>query len=323
MTSPANTRSRKRNILLWTGTLLGLLLMIALLLWYQPRAVFPPLFRSEPHLLLSVSILMAATQFLNALTPVVLLGPPEESDLDVWHRVRVFLAVQPLALVAPGRLSDFGTLPLLDRHYSRGALASSIVVDRLITIFLLLLLAPLALRFVWSVEMSGLLDLGVLLSLALVVSIPFLLINYRVRHFANKVLQRLSPSLLSGFGAHTELLLRTSKSRLLLNLGLTAIKILFGAAVLALLAKNVGVSIGFMTATWMSVVIQLATSIPVSFQGLGVAEGSLVLLFSANDLPGALALSISLAARVILLIITAAIYFTTTIPLISERFAKY
>ena len=311
-----------KRIALWAGTCLGLVFILALLLRYDPKAVFLPLLQSKLHLLITVMGILATAQLLNALTPVVLLGVPNHVHLSWWSRTRVFLAMQPLSLIAPGRLSDFGAVPLLSKHYSPGALASSIVLDRLVTLFFLLLVTPLALRLAWPIRASGLADLAVVVGLILVASAPFLLSSRKVRSVVNRYFLRLWPSLLQGFGAHTAFILRTSKVRLLLNLGLTVIKTLLSAVALVLLASNVGLSLNVLTAIWMSILIQLATSIPVSVQGIGVAEGSLVLLFSVNELPEALALSVSVTARILLAIVTVGIYLTTTVPVISERLEK-
>ncbi len=306
----------------WTGTCLGIAVILYLLFHYDPQAVFLPLLQSRIHLLVAVMGLLAATQLLNALTPVVLLGPPERGRLSRWARTRVFLAMQPLAMIAPARLSDFGTLPLLKSHYQPGAPASSIVMDRLITLFVLLLLTPAAVRLVWPMNSSTLLNLAVIVCLALIGSAPLLLSSQKVRNLVNRSLLRLWPTLLQGFGAHMESLLHTGRGRLLFNLFLTSLKILLAAATLTLLASNVGISLDLLTALWMSILIQLAGSPPISIQGIGVAEGSLILLFSVNGLPEASALSISLIARLLLLVVTAAIYLTTTVPLMTERLAR-
>jgi uncharacterized membrane protein YbhN (UPF0104 family) len=313
--------SRKR-LFLWLGTSLGLLLFAALLLHYEPESVFAPLLRSRFHILVTVTVILAAIQLLNAVSPVVLLGRPQEGELTWWSRTRAFLALQPLTLFAPGRLSDFGALPLLSRFYAPGRLASSIVLDRLVTLFFLLLMTPLALRLVIPGGASGLIDLIVAVCLVLVGALPFLLTNRRVRDLANRTLLRLSPGALRGFAAHTKLLLHSARTRLLLNLILTALKTVLSAATISLLAGSMGLSLDLLTATWMSVLVQLATSVPLSIQGIGVAEGSLAGLFALNGLPGALALSISVISRILLLAVMAVIYFTTTMPLLSEQFGS-
>ncbi len=315
-------RPAARRTILLIGTALGVAFIGLLFVRYNPRAVLLPILDSKPHILLAVTALIAGVQFLNAATPVTLLGPSQREAITPWEEVRVFLATQPLSLIAPGRLSDFGVLPLLKKHHPPGALASAIVLDRLITILFLLLLAPPALHFVWPNKSSLSLNLAILASLAMVATVPFLLLNQRVRRLVNRTLLRFSPGLLEGFGAHTHLLLHTSRTRLLANLGLTALKTLLSAAIIALLASNVGVSLGLATATWMSVLIQLATSIPISIQGIGIAEGSLVLLFSVNGLGEALALSMGVTARILFLPVYLVIYLATTVRLLSERMGE-
>jgi uncharacterized membrane protein YbhN (UPF0104 family) len=310
-----------RRLAFWSGTALGIAVIAFLLSRYDLEAVFVPLLHSKLYLLAAVMGLQAVIQVLNAMTPVILLGPPQDRGLSFWPQTRVFLAMQPLALFAPARLSDFGALPLLKQHHRPGAVASSIVVDRLITLFFLLLMTPIALRLAWPTHSSTAKDLAVVAALVAVALLPFILTNKTIRNLVNRFVLRPWPALLQGFGAHTDLLLRTSKARLSLNLAVTALKTLLAGTAISLLAMNVGVSIDMVMAISMSVLIQLATSLPIAPQGIGVAEGSLVLLFVINGLPGELALSMGVTARVLFIPVIALIYLGTTVPLIVERIA--
>ncbi len=105
----------------------------------------------------------------------------------------------------------------------------------------------------------------------------------------------------------------------LINLAFTALKTLFAGAAISLLAINVGLSLPVLTAIWMSILVQLAASIPITPIGIGLAEASLVLLFVVNGFPGALGLSIAVVARVIFLLVIAAIYISMTLPVMAER----
>lgn len=246
------------------------------------------------------------------------MGPSEIRDLSAFGRTRVFLALQPLSLFAPARLSDFAALPVLRRHYLPGTPTSAIVLDRLVTLFFLLLMMPIAVSQVWAARASGALIAGIIAALLGVVALPFILSNQLVRRVANRYLLPLWPGLLEGFGRHTELLLYSSRSRLVANLLVTASKTLVSAAVIVLLTRNFGVSLGLGTAVWMSILVQLATSLPISVQGLGVAEASLVLLFSVNGLPEAVALAVVLTSRIVLLFVMALLYLMATLPLLGE-----
>ncbi len=315
-------KASAKRLVLWGGLALGITLIALLVTRYDPESVLKPLLRSKPHLLLAVIALQAAIQVLNAATPATLLGPADDGQLSLWSQARVFLSVQPLAMFAPARLSDFGAVPLLRQHHQPGAVASSLVIDRLITMFFLLLLTPLALRVVWPGNTSAANTIAIIAGLGLVVSAPFLLASKAVRYYVNRYLLRLWPSLLQGFGAHTAFLLHASRARLLANFGLTAFKTLLAGAAISILSLNVGVSVSLFTAIWMSVLIQLATSVPIAPQGLGIAEGTLVLLFEVNGLPGALALSVGVMGRVLFIPVIGGIYLSATLPLLAERLGR-
>ncbi|MCZ6918498.1 MAG: lysylphosphatidylglycerol synthase domain-containing protein [Gemmatimonadetes bacterium] len=312
----------RRRVVFWAGAALGVFLVVLLLARYELSVVVQPLRQSRIHFLAAVLGLQLTIQVINAVTPVVLLGQAVDGAMSFWARTRVFLAGQPLALVAPGRLTDFGVIPLLKAHYKPGALASSIVLDRLITLFFLLLLTPLALRLAWPGSSTGATNMLVLVALVVVASTPFLFVNAHVREIVNKTVLRLWPSLLEGFGAHIDALLYTSWKRLLGNLCLTIVKTVLAGASISLLAANVGLPLGLLTAIWMSILIQIVTSVPIAPQGLGVAEGLLVLLFEVNEFPGALALSMGIVARTLFIPVMVAIYCGATLPLIAQRVAN-
>ena len=230
----------------------------------------------------------------------------------------MFLATQPLAIFAPGRLSDFGAMALLRRNYPTGAVASAVVLDKLITILVLLVLAPPALHFVWPGGAGLMVNTVLVLTLVLVAAMPFVLLDRRVRSAINRTVLRFWPGLLEGFGAHLESLLGGARRLVLANLALTLIKTALSAFVMTLLGRNVGLEIGLGTAWWVCVLTQLATSVPVSLQGIGVAEGALVVVLGANGYPEALALSMGVMARVLLVPVYGAIYLVATVPLLSR-----
>ncbi len=232
---------------------------------------------------------------------------------------RLFLATQPLSLIAPGKISDLGAVPLLRRAHPPGAVAGSVLLDRLVTLFFLLLATPPALRVTGILPASVGTDAAVVLGLAVVVSVPVVLINARVRELANRYVLRLWPGLLRGFGAHLEAVFRRSRQRLLANFGLTILKTVLSAATIVLLATDMDLALGLGLAFWMSILVQLVSAIPISAQGLGLAEGTLVALFIANDLPGAAALAITLVSRVLLIAVLGVIYLLVTLPTAAGR----
>lgn len=309
----------RKRVSFWLGLVLGVGLFGFLLVRYEPERVLLPILDSRWHLLVAVMGLQLGIQFLNALTPAVLLGSSPDRPLSLWHRTRAFLALQPVALLAPGRLSDFGALLALRRHHPTGAVASAIVVDKLVTLFLILLLTPVALRTVAPGSEGLAVDIAVLGGIVLVVAAPFLLIDRRLRGLVNRYILRAWPSLLRGFGAHTEALLRASKARVAANFGLTGLKVVLAALALSLLARNFESPLGVGTAIWMSVLIQLATALPLAPQGLGIAEGSLVLLFSLNGLSETAAMSVGITGRALFLPVMALVYVAVTLPTLTHE----
>ena len=235
--------SRKRTIR-WIGTLLGLGVTAGLVLYYDPKEVFTPLVGSQPSLLAPAIAFQAVTQILSAMALTVLLPAPQ-SDISWWRQLRVFLAVQPLALIAPGRVADFGVVPLLKGHQAPGTLASTVIMDKLVTLIYFGLAAPVAVHYI-SLESanSQILIAGPLLIL-LVVLASVTLANRHARSWVNRHILRRWPGLFAGFGTHLEFLIWTSRLRLAVNLAITGCKVIFLGLTLMFLSKNVDVTLSF------------------------------------------------------------------------------
>lgn len=312
------TRSRAKTVRI-IGSIGGIGLLIYMVFRYDPARILQCFLNSNGYILLAAFALSVLVQFLSAVPPLLLLGTPETGVISRQRTLKAFMAVQPFSLFAPGRLGDLGVVPLLRKHYKPGALTSVVVVDKLISLFLVCALVPSALIRVTAVGRGSTWSCCATGFMALMVSAPFVLMNHRFRRAANRLILSRCPGLLAGFGEHLEFLFKESKLRLLANLLLTAVKIGCGGLVLLLLSWNAGVDLTFFQAAAMVVILQVATIIPISIMGLGIAEGTLVFLFSINGFPEAAGVSICLMGRVLTITILVVMYYRLTLPAIAEE----
>lgn len=306
------------NIVRILGNTAGLILLVYLVIRYDPLAIGKSFIQSDIPILLTVILLYILQCILSAVAMLVLLGSPPQGGVSVWGRLRVLLAIQPLALAIPGRLSDLGLVPLLETHYKRGKIVSAILVDKLISLLILGLLTPMVLNIATRKEtLSWFFGSAILVAGS--IATPIVLLNQRIRSTANHFILKRYPALLAGFGESLEGLIMESKQKLLANFVLTAAKILLNGFIIALLARNAGVVVTIPTAIAIVVSGQIATLLPISVMGIGIADGSVVLLFALNGLSEAAAITICLMGRVISVAILVVIYYWITLPVWSSR----
>ena len=253
---------------------------------------------------------------------MTVLLPAPQDDISRWRQLRVFLTVQPLALIAPGRVADFGVVPLLKGQQAPGTLAGTVLVDKLVTLVYLGLAAPVAVRYLSLESASSQTAIAGPLLILLVGLASAILVNSHVRSWVNRHILRRWPALLAGFGAHLEFLMWTSRLRLGMNLAITVCKVICVGLTLMFLSQNVNVALGFAEAVCLGVLLQVVTMVPISIMGLGIGEAALAALFSVMGHPESAAISVMLVARVLFCGVLAAIYFTVSVPVMEQKYGR-
>ena len=85
-----------------------------------------------------------------------------------------------------------------------------------------------------------------------------------------------------------------SARQIAMLVALTVVRQFFSILILVCFAQALAMSIDFVTLGWMRSVINLIVMLPLAFAGLGVKEGSFVLLMAPYGIPGSQAVALSL-----------------------------
>ena len=204
-----------------------------------------------------------------------------------------------LGLATPGRLGELSRVFYLtgDKEMSLGGAFSSVVVDRLFDIYLLLILGGYGL-IAFSLLAEG--TIVAVIILALLLAISLLLLNKRIGKglmmvvYKAKILRRFENRIDTSVEHFYSGLEGLAKKELIFPLLLTlaAYAIYFGQCYLFALCLNLPLSF-FYVATCMAVATLVAL-IPVSIAGIGTRDAALVALFSLQGITSESALSYSL-----------------------------
>ena len=204
-----------------------------------------------------------------------------------------------LGLATPGRLGDFARISYLtaDKELPVGRALSSVVVDRVCDMYLLLLVGGYGL-VVFSV--LGNRTILAVIILVFLLTICLLLLNGRVGKrlmrmvYKTRLLRKFERRLDTSVDQFYSGLERLGKKELILPLLLTlaAYAIYFGQCYLLALSLALPLSLLFV-AVCMAVAV-LMTMIPVSVAGIGTRDATLIALFSLQGVSAESALSYSL-----------------------------
>lgn len=204
-----------------------------------------------------------------------------------------------LGLATPGRLGELGRVFYLtdDKDLSFGGAFSSVLVDRLFDIYLLLLVGGYGLIAFHLIRGSMIVSVIIL---TLVLALPLLFLNKRIGKrliglvYQAKLLRRFAGKLDASADQFYSGVNRLTNPSLILPLLITlaAYAILFAQYYVLALALNL--SLSFLDIAIYMSVANLVGLIPVSIAGIGTRDATLIVLFSLQGIGAESALSYSL-----------------------------
>jgi uncharacterized protein (TIRG00374 family) len=225
-------------------------------------------------------------------------------SLSTWQIAEVNLVTSFYALILPGALAG-GAIRWyrLRQIEGRGSeILAAMLLSRLIYLIAVVVLGIL----LWIVarpdatQTSGVVGLLVLLGCLLGLCVLFF---GRWTHTA--VSKRLSPRS-DGKGTRAwrqrfdRLLLALGQLRDLSGRGLVGLALLslaenlLGIVLLYFLSRSLGIDVSMAAIGWIRSIVRIVTLVPISLSGLGIREGTLVLLLAPYGVPGADAVALSL-----------------------------
>lgn len=283
---------------LWVIRLLGVLLLIFILTRIDLPNVASAIAKVNLWYLVLVIILHLPVVFLKAWRWQYLLKM-QGVTYPLRHSFPAYFSGVYLGLTTPGRLGDFARVLYLrhDKELPVGGALSSVLVDRLYDIYLLVIVGGFGL-----IAFSPLGERTVLfiLFLVFILAVFSLFLNWQIGKRAVSVIYKVSA--LQRLKAQID----TSVDQFYAGLGgltrkglifcslltLVAYAIYFGQCYL--LALSLNLSLSFLYVTSCMAVAVLITMIPISIAGIGTRDGTLIFLFSLQGVSAESALSYSL-----------------------------
>ena len=206
----------------------------------------------------------------------------------------VYLSSLYIGFVTPGRLGEFVKALYLksDKCISLSKGMSSVVLDRLFDLYLLMILGVIGL---WKFDIIGKLSNTALFLLVVIVLAPFFVLNKQLaRKLVNllyniAITKKIKDNIEERFADFYDGINQLFNPRLLFSTFLTCISYLIFFAQCYLLANALGISINFITITLFMAISNLISFIPISVSGLGTRDVTLIYLFSLVGLKAELA----------------------------------
>jgi uncharacterized protein (TIRG00374 family) len=288
-------KTKKRR---WLINLLGIALFIFILTRVDVSSVLSTISKVNAWYLATAVVLIIPAVFLKSWRWQLLLRM-QGVDYSLRQAFPAYFGGIFMGLVTPGRLGELGRVFYLatDRNLSFGRALSSVVVDRLADVCLLLLIGGYGLislslppgRSILTVSVLALLLVLPLLLLSKGIGKGFIGLVYRTKLFGRFV-QKIDAST-DQFYSGVESLTKPSLVLPLL-ITLAAYAVLFSQYYLLVLALNLPLS--FLHTAVYAAVATLLALIPVSIAGIGTRDATLIALFSLHDIGAESALSYSL-----------------------------
>jgi len=201
-----------------------------------------------------------------------------------------------IGFVTPGRFGECVKVLYLksDKQISLSRGMSSVLLDRLFDLYLLVILAIIG---IWRFDILGRLSNTLLILMVIIVLTPLLVLNkqlmmYIVRLFYNLVIvKKFKDKVEERFEDFYIGINQLINPQLLFSGFLTCLSYTVFFVQCYLITIAMGISINFITITLFMAISNLISFIPISISGLGTRDATLIYLFSLIGLKPELAVS--------------------------------
>ncbi len=219
----------------------------------------------------------------------------------------MYLAGMYLGMIVPGRIGEFvkGFYLKNDKNISLSKAFSSVLVDRLFDLFMLIIMGCLGLLIFALPRQQSLGILAVVLVLILATGILLSKkLTRRVIQFAYKrtTLRRYREKMDESVNDFYSGIEELKKSRLVIPLLITIFAYIVFYTQGYLIAKSLNIPISFFYLVFCLSLVGLVALIPISIFGIGTRDATLIVLFSAQGLTEEAAVSLSLALLFVFLV---------------------
>ena len=276
---------------------LGVLFLILILTNIDVKLSLKYLSNINPFLCLLVLVLNVPQFFIKSLRWNQLLKQQKViySALDSFN---IYISSIFIGFITPGRLGEFIKAVYLksDKGVSLSKGMSSVLVDRLFDLYLLIILGLIG---IWKFDILGKLSNTSLFLLIIFVLFPLIILNKQlmgkliglIYKFVIKKKAQLRDKIEERFEDFYNGINQLINLELIFSALLTCLSYLVFFIQCYLIAIAMGISINFITITLFMVISNLISFIPISISGLGTRDATLIYLFSLINLTPELAVS--------------------------------
>lgn len=195
-----------------------------------------------------------------------------------WSRTAsAFLRSWAVGMIAPGKSGDLSYAHFLSGDTTNLAPGLAVaIVDKIVTFLVTSVVAIIGLGiYVGAADAAY----GAAFAAAATAVALYLLLGKRPRALLGARFFTRYATRFEGFGGHVRALLLERKDVLALNIGLTILRMLVISVVIALEFRALRIDVPFMDVIVVQAVTQLVSLVPVTLSGLGVRQGTAVVLF--------------------------------------------
>ncbi len=276
---------------------LGVLFLILILTNIDVKLLLKYLSNINPFLCLLVLVLNVPQFFIKSLRWNQLLKQ-QKIIYPAFDTFQIYISSIFIGFITPGRLGEFLKVVYLksDKDVSLSKGMSSVLVDRLFDLYLLIILGLLG---IWQFGILGKLSNTSLLLLIIFISFPLLILNKQLTGKVSSLIYKsvikkkaqLRDKIEERFEDFYNGINQLMTFKLIFSALLTCLSYSVFFMQCYLIAIAMGISINFITITLFMAISNLISFIPISISGLGTRDAALIYLFSLIDLSPELAVS--------------------------------
>ncbi len=194
---------------------------------------------------------------------------------------KVFLIGGYLGLISPGKIGDFGRLYYLNDKNDSNAILSSLIVDRINDLIVLLLIGGIGFYYLLTVheislQFNYITIIISLVSVVILISMLILFFKKKILHFTSIFKSGIS----------------FNNSIFQLFITIIAMLLLYGTFII--IADDIGINIAFQDIFFIGVFSGIINLLPISVHGMGVREVSLIYLLSLYRISADIAIAYSM-----------------------------
>lgn len=278
---------------------LGVLFLIVILANIDVKLLLKYLSNINPSLCLLVLVLNVPQFFIKSFRWNQLLKQ-QKIIYSVFNTFQIYISSIFIGFITPGRLGEFIKAVYLksDKSVSLSKGMSSVLVDRLFDLYLLIILGLIG---IWKFDILGKLSNTSLLQLIIFILFPLIILNKQLMRkvigliykFVIKKKAQLRDKIEEGFEDFYNGINQLINFKLVFSALLTCFSYSVFFVQCYLIVIAMGISVNFITITLFMAISNLISFIPISISGLGTRDAILIYLFSLINLNAELAVSYS------------------------------